>query len=336
MVGALRVGTATAQPGEVARGYIPYGLDAMRRPMGIPVVVINGATDGPRLWINAGTHGDEAEGALAVFALLKDVSAHDLRGAIVAVPMLNPAAFIAGTRGDPLDTFSYDLNRIYPGRADGYATERLAAAHWEAMQSACDLQISIHSGGDHSFLSHMVFASESGRELAAALGPDWGLVFGSATGSGNPSSQLAAEGIPAVTVELGGLCRTLTHEFTDVAAEYVRSILNVLRHYQMLPGAADYASSWSIGHQIALLAPASGLFVGDGAVRFELPTREGVLLGTIQDCFGDVVAEIRAPQDGVVFGLRSRPHVRAGEWCCFFGAIEETVSDLIPADRRAE
>jgi len=36
-----------------------------------------------------------------------------------------------------------------------------------------------------------------------------------------------------------------------------------------------------------------------------------------------------APEDGVVFGLRSRPSVLAGEWCCFFGIIDEVRSDLL-------
>ena len=34
------------------------------------------------------------------------------------------------------------------------------------------------------------------------------------------------------------------------------------------------------------------------------------------------------PQDGLVFGLRSRPSVLEGQWCCFFGVVEETVTSL--------
>jgi hypothetical protein len=37
-----------------------------------------------------------------------------------------------------------------------------------------------------------------------------------------------------------------------------------------------------------------------------------------------------APEEGVVFGLRSRPAVLEGEWCCFFGIIDEVRSDLVP------
>ena len=39
--------------------------------------------------------------------------------------------------------------------------------------------------------------------------------------------------------------------------------------------------------------------------------------------------EVRAPENGVVFGLRSRPAVLEGEWCCFFGIIDEVRNDLI-------
>ena len=47
------------------------------------------------------------------------------------------------------------------------------------MKDNCDLQIAIHSGGEHSFLSHMIFAHDNpeSQELAAAMGPNWKLVF---------------------------------------------------------------------------------------------------------------------------------------------------------------
>jgi predicted deacylase len=313
---------------------IPYGTDAMGRSMDIPVLVSHGVEPGPRLWVNAGTHGDEAEGALALFRLLDQLDLQTLKGTVIAVPMLNPSAFIAGTRGDPLDSFSYDLNRIYPGKADGYATERLAQAHWEAMRGTCDLQIAIHSGGDHSYLSHMIFASDNSLELAAAMGLGWRLVFGSATGTGNPSSQLAAEGIPAITVELGGLCRSLTKELQTIAEEYVTGLVNVMRHYRMLPGEAVYERQWVRGHQVAILAPVGGLFVGDADLKFESPVAQGTVLGRIYNCYGDLEAEISAPQDGLVFGLRSRPQVKAGDWCSFFGVIDGTADDLIGARER--
>ena len=156
-----RIGTAAPAPGTVAHGGIPVGTDLRGIVDEIPVIVCRGAEDGPTLWLNGATHGDEPEGAFSIFKLLELVDPQRLRGTIVGVPAMNVPAFAAGTRGDPTDTFSYDMNRVYPGRADGYPTERAAWAHWEAMQPSCDLQIAIHSGGDHSYLAHMIFASDN-------------------------------------------------------------------------------------------------------------------------------------------------------------------------------
>ena len=62
---------------------------------------------------------------------------------------------------------------------------------------------------------------------------------------------------------------------------------------------------------------------------FETAIPKDTLLGQLYNLYGDVIAEVRAPQEGVVFGLRSRPAVIEGEWCCFFGVVEQTVNDLI-------
>ena len=135
-----------------------------------------------------------------------------------------------------------------------------------------------------------------------------------------------------ITVELGGNCRLLTSDFHTVANDLAGSYLNVMKHYGMIEGEAKYASTWRQGYQIPLLAPATGMFVGAADVAFETLLAKDTLLGQIYDLYGDVVAEIRAPQEGVVFGLRSRASVLEGQWCCFFGVVEETVDDLISKD----
>jgi predicted deacylase len=332
MAAPLIIGNVSVMPGEAKRGGIPIGGDMYARQREIPIIVYRGSEDGPILWLNGATHGDEPEGAFSIFKTLAQVDPQTMRGTVVAVPAMNVQAFTAGTRGDPLDTFSYDMNRIYPGKADGYTTDRIAWAHWQAMKDNCDLQIAIHSGGEHSYLAHMIFASDNAvsLELAAAMGPNWSLVFRSPTGGGNPSSQLGALGKGGITVELGGNCRTLTSDFHTVADDLAVGYLNVLRHYGMIAGAAAYAPTWRMGFQIALLAPATGMFVGNPQLPFETTIPAGTLIGQIYDLYGDVIAELKAPRDGVIFGLRSRPSVLEGQWCCFFGVIEQTVDNLIP------
>ncbi len=331
MTQALQIGMVSVMPGETGRGAIPVGVDMAGNRQEIPILVYRGAQEGPALWINGATHGDEPEGPFSIFLALAEIDPKRLRGTVVAVPAMNVAAFAAGTRGDPLDTFSYDMNRVYPGRSDGYPTERAAAAHWSAMKDHCDLQIAIHSGGEHSYLAHMIFASDNAvsRELAGAMGPSWPLVFTSPTGSGNPSSMIASLDKGGITVELGGNCRTLTNDFHVVARDLAESYLNVMRHYGMIDGEPTYAKDWRQGFQIALLAPASGMWVGNPDLPFEEMIEADTLLGQIYNLYGDIVAEVRAPRAGIVFGLRHRPSVLEGQWCCFFGVIEHTVNDLI-------
>lgn len=329
----LKIGNVEVQPGEVKRGGIPLGEDMYGVTREMPIIVMRGAQDGPILWLNGATHGDEPEGPFSIFLALEQVDVNKLAGTIVAVPVMNVEAFAAGKRGNPLDTFSYDLNRVYPGKAGGYFTERMADAHWQAMKDNCDLQIAIHSGGEHSYLAHMIFSADNAPslELAAAMGENWPLVFKSGTGSGNPSSMMGGLGKAGITVELGGNCRTLTNDFHNIAQDLARGYLNVMRHYNMIEGDASYASSWHQGYQIALLAPKTGMFVGTADLPFETELEAGTVLGKIYNLYGDVIAEVKAPQKGLVFGLRSRPSVLEGEWCCFFGVVEETVDDLLPS-----
>ncbi|MBK9747641.1 MAG: succinylglutamate desuccinylase/aspartoacylase family protein [Chloroflexi bacterium] len=249
MAAPLTIGTVSVMPGEMKRGGIPIGKDMYAREREVPIIVYRGVEDGPILWLNGATHGDEPEGPFSIFKALAQIDPQKLRGTVVAVPVMNVQAFTAGTRGDPLDTFSYDMNRLYPGKAEGYTTERIAWAHWQAMKDHCDLQIATHSGGEHSYLAHMIFASDNpaSLELAAAMGPNWTLVFRSGTGGGNPSSQIGALGKGGVTVELGGNCRTLTSDFHAIADDLAAGYLNVMRHYKMIDGPAQYAPAWRMG-----------------------------------------------------------------------------------------
>jgi predicted deacylase len=332
MTDTFEVGTVKAARGTIVRGAIEAGRGADGRTREIPVLVCRGTRDGPALWINGATHGDEPEGAFSIFRLFERLDAAAVSGTVVGVPAMNVPAFEAGKRGDPLDTFSHDMNRIYPGRSDGYPTERAAWAHWSAMKDTCDLQIAIHSGGEHSYLAHMIFAADNPQslELAASMGARWDLVFRSGVGGNNPASKMAELGKAGITVELGGNCRTLAGDFHEVADHLTSGYLNVMRHFGMLEGEAEYAREWRMGHQQALLAPASGMWVGDPRVVFEKPLIKGTPLGRVYDLYGEVRAEVVAPEEGVVFGLRSRPAVLEGEWCCFYGIIDETRADLIP------
>lgn len=322
----VTVGTATAAPGQVVRGVIPVTTLGGGTPLDIPVVIVNGLGDGPCFWVNGAIHGDEPEGPLACQIALREVDPALLSGTLVMVPVVNVPAFEAAQRGNPADTFSYDMNRIYPGRANGYLSERVAAAHAAAMGPVADFEISIHSGGAHSFLDKSMFIDESPEslELGTAMGPGWGCIMSNFNPSGSPMAYLKSLGKVGITVELGGRSATSPEAFARIGRELANSILNILRHYKMYPGQAEYPSPRYKGQQEALLAPASGIFIPEPGVQFLTMMPKGTRIARIASIFGDTLGEIVAPADGMFFGLRALPNVTTGDWCCFFCKVEGT------------
>lgn len=321
---SLTVGTATAAPGQIVRGAIPGPDLAGGVKVEIPVVVFNGAGAGPTFWVNAAIHGDEPEGPLACALAARRIDPAALHGAVVLVPCVNPMAFSAAERGNPLDTFAYDMNRIYPGKPHGYFTDRLAHAHWEAMRDVADMEVSIHSGGAHSFLDKAIFVDERPEsvELAKAMGAGWGCIMSNFTKSGSPMAALNGAGKVGITVELGGRSYTSPERFRYVGEELAKSILNICYHYDMLDGQATYPDDATKGVQEALLAPVSGIFLPEEGVDFLTMMPKGTKIARIVDIFGDEVGEIHAPADGMFFGLRALPNVNQGDWCCFFNKVE--------------
>lgn len=319
----VTVGTASAAPGTVAKGVIPVTTLGSGTPLSIPVAVINGAEPGRVFWVNGAIHGDEPEGPLACQIALREVDPAKLKGTLVLCPVVNPPAFEAAQRGNPLDTFSYDMNRIYPGRANGYLSERLAAAHAAAMGPVADIEISIHSGGAHSFLDKSIFVDERPEsvELATAMGPGWGCIMSNVNPKGSPMAFLKELGKVGITVELGGRSATSPEGFARVGRDLADSILNILRHYGMYPGEAQYPHPRYKGEQEALLAPASGLYIPEPGVKFLTMMKKGDPIARIVDIWGDTLAELSAPADGMIFGLRALPNVQTGDWCCFFHKV---------------
>ena len=98
---------------------------------------------------------------------------------------------------------------------------------------------------------------------------------------------------------------------------------------KVIEGQPRYAEVWNRGHQIALLANESGLWVGEN-IEFRQPMAKGTVLGHITNLYGDVIQTVTAPEDGQVFGLRFRAMTRTGDWLCFFAVVDEVRDNLIP------
>ena len=324
----LAVGTARAAKGTRATGAIRIGTHAGGGSIEIPVILINGDEDGSVLWIDGAIHGDEPEGPHSVLKLMARIDPSNLRGAVVGIPVMNVAGFEATQRGNPTDPFAYDMARIYPGRPEGYLSERIAYAHFTAMVEIADMEISVHSGGIGYYLGYIQFfaPTPAGLELAKAMGPRWDVLLRSSS-DGGTLGAMKQRGKAAITIEMGGFCETFPTRFRSNVDVLVSSFLNVMRHFKMIDGTPEYATRWFIGQQkMQILAPASGLWEVEPEV-IRQRVHEGDRLGRIYSLHGDVVADIRAPFDGIPHGVRTNPYVQLGDWCIFYGVIDEELTE---------
>ncbi len=324
----LTVGPVACPPGERATGFVPAVERVDGTPLGFPVLIANGARPGPVLLVDGGIHGDEQEGTLAVAEFVNELDPGALTGAVVAVPLMNVGAFEAMARGNPRDTHSHDMNRIYPGNPSGYLTDRIAATHAETAAAVADIEITFHSGGNICYLGETIFTTSNdplGLELAQAMGPDWTIVLDTPHPAGSPMAAMTPNGKPAITVELGGSAGTMPGVFRENVDILKRAIGNVCRHYGMLEGAAAFAPKLWRGRQNVLRASRSGILspaAGEAGDHLKRPIRKGQTLLRIHDLLGNPVEDLNAPCDGVLFGFRTHPSTTAGDWTLFCGEAE--------------
>ncbi len=120
----------------------------------IPLTVFVGpeVADGKGLVSFGSNHGNEYEGPIVLKHLIRDIDIDDVRGRIILVPVLNPAAFLSGTR-ESLGADGVNLNRAFvegAGTAPGLAgiTHRVAAFVRDYIWPRVHIVLDLHSGGD--------------------------------------------------------------------------------------------------------------------------------------------------------------------------------------------
>src|SRR5213596_1347263 len=98
----VAIGSARAERGQRAEGWLDLGYRPDSSPIRTPVILVNGAGDGPALWIQAGIHGDEYDGTVAIWRALEHVDPATLRGTLILFPAINSSAYESSSRVSPI------------------------------------------------------------------------------------------------------------------------------------------------------------------------------------------------------------------------------------------
>lgn len=327
--GSFRVGEVTAAPGARASGFIEVpaiaGADDGTR---IPVTVIHGARPGPVLGLVAGTHGYEYSPILAMQRLPQKVDPNELAGTVIVVHIANLPSFLGrSVYYSPVD--GKNLNRVYPGRADGTLSERIAWAITREVIEQSDYLVDLHCGDGNEALRPYTYWMTSGtpevnaksREMALAFGLDHIVIDNERAPdparSVYTSNTAITRGKPSITTETGMLGRVDTNG-ADLAEA---GAFNLLRHFRMLPGEPQRVTApvW-IDRNVVLRSPVTGTF--HARVEPGQYIAEGGLLGVLTDFFGHPLSEVRAPFAGVILYVVATPPVREGEPLGMIGSVK--------------
>jgi N2-acetyl-L-2,4-diaminobutanoate deacetylase len=120
--------------------------------MPLTVMVGRDVRDGRGLVATGSNHGNEYEGPVAIKRLLQEINPADVLGRIILIPVLNMAAFHAGTRESTLDD-GVNLNRAFvegAGKTPALSgiTHRVAAFVRDYIWPRVHVVLDLHSGGE--------------------------------------------------------------------------------------------------------------------------------------------------------------------------------------------
>ena len=313
----IKVGDVTAQPGQVAQGFMEIG-ETITGPIRIPLVIINGNKPGPMLCLTAGVHATEYAPIEAVLRIITQIGAADLKGAIIAVPVVSMHMFASRTGFiSPID--GLNLNKVAPGD-DGSISEILVKVLLDDVIAKCRYHVDLHAGDLGEML--LAFAGypmtgdadldREGEALARLFSPR--LISLSRDGAtippfpGSIVHSATRKGVVSILAESGG---NGTLEEADVQV-HVHGVMNLMRYLGMVDGVPVVPKSQirATGRAITR-ATRSGLLRLRAAIGDTIADEQQV--GEICDVFGRTVEEVRVVRGGIAGLVWAHKAVNTGD-----------------------
>ncbi|MEF8792517.1 succinylglutamate desuccinylase/aspartoacylase family protein [Thiohalorhabdus sp.] len=295
-------------PGTRTTVDLPVAQMHTHTPVNMPVQVLRGRGDGPRVFVSAAVHGDELNGVEIIRRLLRHRSLRRMRGTLVAVPIVNVHGVLNHSRYLP---DRRDLNRAFPGSERGSLAGRLANLFMTEIVANCSHGIDLHTGAIHRANLPQIRADLDDGETAR-LAKVFGVpvLINAGLRDGSLRQAASERGMPMLLYEGGEALR-----FDDFSIRVgVRGVLNILRALGMLrPSRRKHplpepfiarSSSWVRAPQSGFLRTTAGL--GDHVDK-------GRRLGTVADPFGDSETPVPAPDGGIVVGRTNLPLANEGD-----------------------
>lgn len=227
--------------------------------------------------------------------VLKKIEPSQLSGTLIAVPIVNVFGLIQESRYLP---DRRDLNRCFPGSANGSLASRLAHLFMREIVSRSTHGIDLHTGAIHrSNLPQIRANLENEQTYAVAQAFNAPVMIQSSTPDGSLRQAASKKGIPVLLYEAGEALR-----FDPKAIEV---------------GVKIRKSQW-------VRASRSGIFRRFVSLGETVAKKQP--LGMIGDAFGEKTTTIKAPIEGMVIGETQNPMVNQGDGIIHLGILDKQES----------
>ncbi|MCB1612009.1 MAG: succinylglutamate desuccinylase/aspartoacylase family protein [Xanthomonadales bacterium] len=318
---ALQLLGKRIEAGTRTRLFWRSGATFLGDSMQVPVNVVHGARPGPVLCLTGAIHGDELNGVEVIRRVLGSLDPEDLVGTVIGVPIVNMAGFSRGSRYLP---DRRDLNRFFPGNANGSSASRIARDFFDLVVSHCDALVDFHTGSfDRANLPQVRgdLRLPSVVDLTRRFGAT--AVLHTPSASGMLRRAATDVGISAVTFELGAPVRLEPAEIEHGVAA-IETLMNNMGMTQRVrqwrePQPIFYESRW-----VRVARP--GMLFSD--VRLGDRVRQGQRLGRVVNPLNDESSELVSPVRGRVIGMALNQVVLPG-YAAFHVGEEATEAKVV-------
>ncbi|SMX38383.1 succinylglutamate desuccinylase/aspartoacylase family protein [Maliponia aquimaris] len=304
----FQIGTEIIDPGTRRTVDLPVSVLSDHTPVTLSAHVVHGRRPGPVMFVSAAVHGDEVIGVEIVRRLLRTAPLARLSGTLLAVPIVNSFGFINKSRYLP---DRRDLNRSFPGSAQGSLAARLADLFLTEVVSRCEVGIDLHSAAVGRTNLPQIRLTPGNPRLRA-LGDAFAAPVTLMSKTRDGSLRLVAEGagVDVLLYEAGEGLRFDEH----AARAGVSGILRVMAQLGMISGRGVPRARG----QSVICKQSSWVRAPSGGLLRTLKRRgdfvqKGQVLGVVSDPFGVREAEVVAEATGILIGRSDLPIVNEGD-----------------------
>ncbi|MFN3237722.1 MAG: succinylglutamate desuccinylase/aspartoacylase family protein, partial [Pseudomonadales bacterium] len=228
MKSAFRIYDREVQPGSRVSFDLKVPELYVHSDLSTPVHVINGKREGPVLFISGAVHGDEIIGVEIVRRVLASKQLRNLKGTLIAIPVVNIFGFLNQSRYLP---DRRDLNRSFPGSAKGSIASRMANLFFEQVVEKSAYGIDLHTAAINRENLPQVRANVEDAEvegMARAFGLP--VIVNSGLIEGSLRASAGEVGVKMIVYEAGEALR-----FDEKAIRAgVNGVLKVMQHLGMI------------------------------------------------------------------------------------------------------